>query len=252
MQLISRALGILRVLGESDQPPTLQQLSDQLAIPPASIHRILATLVDEGFVVRDSHRRYSLGRGALALAGDRRNVADVARPLMRQLVAQTGETAFVAEMNGPRAVCTGLMEGTYALRLYVRAGQELPLNASAAARVLLSGYDVRRRTALLHASPIVVYTDRTPVQVEDILQRVDAIEKRGYETCSDELDSGVWAVAAPINVAGQNAAAALASAVPYSRLSVSKKATMVDRLTQAARALSHRLGGNVSEEERPG
>lgn len=245
MQLVRRALAVLTELADADQPPTLQELSDTLAIPPASMHRILATLTEEGFAVRDSHRRYALGRAALSLAGDRRNLADVARPLMRQMVSQTGETVFVAEMAGRRALCTGIMDGTHALRLYVRAGQELPLNASAAARVLLSGFDRRRQAALLHASPIVFYTDRTPVQVEAILQRVDAIRVRGYETCDDELDSDVWAVAAPVNIGGQRAAGAIASAVPAARLTDARKRTLIEQVTRAGQALSQRMGGEV-------
>ena len=246
MQLVRRTLSVLTALAEAGQPSTLQELSDDLGIPPASMHRILSTLCDEDFVVRDTHRRYALGRAALALAGERRTLADVARPLMRQMVAQTGETVFIAEMMGRRAICTGIMDGTHALRLYVRAGQELPLNASAAARVLLSGYDSRRRAALLHASPIVLYTEHTPLQIDNILDRIDSIQRRGYETCDDELDSGVWAVSAPINIDGQLAAAALASAVPLARLTETRKKTLVDQVQRAARALSERMGGVVS------
>lgn len=245
MQIVHRVLKILRALGESDEALTLQQLADELDIPPASMHRLLSTLMDEAFVVRDSSRRYSLGRDALALGGGRRNIADVARPLMRQMVAQTGETVFIAEMRGRRAVCTGLMEGTHALRLYVRAGQELPFNASAAARVLLSGFDARRVTELLRGSPIVVYTDHTLVEQGDIQERIESIQRRGHETCTDELDPGVWAVAAPVHVSGQRAAAALASAVPHSRLKPARKQALIDQVTQAAHALSVRMGGEA-------
>src|SRR5699024_667482 len=89
MQIVQRTLGVLRALGESDEALTLQQLAVALDIPPASMHRLLSSLVDEAFVIRDSSRRYSLGRDALALGGERRNIADVARPLMRQMVAQS-------------------------------------------------------------------------------------------------------------------------------------------------------------------
>lgn len=242
MQLVERTLRTLRLLGASGTSG-MTELASRLDIPLPSMHRLLASMEAEGFVVRTPDRRFALGPEALALAAGRRPLDQVIRPYMEELAAQTGATVFVAELVGERAVCTALVPGTGALRLFVRVGQEIPAHAAASARVLLAGLDDARVRALLGTSP-QAYMPGTPVTPAAVEHHLELIRTCGYDICENELDPGVMAVSVPIH-GKQGIRASLTLAAPATRAD-GRVAEWVQLLLAASAAVDRELGFGAS------
>lgn len=196
---------------------TLQELSDRLGIPVGSMHRLLAVLTEERFVVRSpGDRRYHLGPAARALSATHSS-AQLCEVAQARLVAASRElrqTVFLSELAGGRAVCVAIAEGTRPLRLFVRLGQEMPLHAAAAARTLLAYCDRTEAGALLAGQPLERYTEATPTGVDEVLAHLDLVRARGYDVCEDELDRDVWAVAAPVHGIDGTVRASVTMAAP--------------------------------------
>jgi DNA-binding IclR family transcriptional regulator len=136
MQVVVRALDVLRVLSGEHRGLAMGEISQRVEMPLASTHRILRVLEGERFVTRSSsNKRYFLGPAARELAH-----RDLAResPLVTPHAAvaeasrTTGETVFLSELVGSRVICLALAESGHPLRLFVRVGQEMPLHAAAA------------------------------------------------------------------------------------------------------------------------
>src|SRR3546814_6396622 len=73
---ISRAAAVLRLLGKSNVPLSLQAIARELGLVPSTCLYVLRALVAEEFVAFDADtKRYSLEAGVLTLARDwlRRN-----------------------------------------------------------------------------------------------------------------------------------------------------------------------------------
>jgi IclR family acetate operon transcriptional repressor len=201
MQGLSRALDILRAIGNAQSGLTLRELSTRLHIPVATTHRMLATLCAEGFVVRSPlTRRYSVGPSAFNLTRQNSIAADepdLPEPLRRACVA-SGETIFLTELLDGAAIVVAVADGRQPLRWSVRLGQSLPLHAAPAARVLLLAHPETERAGLLGQAPYERFARNTltgPAGVEAALQRAC---ERGYDAGVDELDDDVFAVAAPV------------------------------------------------------
>jgi len=247
MQLITRALSVLQALSARPDGMGVHDLHEQLDIPLASIHRILATLSDQGYVSRSpSNPRYFLGPATRRLAEQNlgaSGAAQVLAPTIRALAAQTGETVFVTEMHGTEALCIFLVDGTYPLRLFVRLGQSMPLNAAAASRVLLAFMEPEDARSLLESHSLQEFRQATPITVDQVMDRLPRIRSVGFDIADDELDAGIWAVAAPIRTSTGTVIASVTLAGAATRLSSDQvRQTVVDRVLSAAEAVSRELG----------
>ncbi|EQD39070.1 transcriptional regulator, IclR family, partial [mine drainage metagenome] len=226
---------------------TLQELHVALDVPLGSMHRLLAILVTEDFVTRSpANRRYFLGPAARQLAEQNTGGDPVLvrpNPAVLNLARQTGETVFVTELLGGRAVCVALVEGSHPLRLFVRIGQEMPLHAAASARCLLAYLDEALTRSLLAARPLVTFTPDTRTAVDDVLAHLALVRRRGYDICDDELDRGVWAVAAPVFVSTGAVCASITMAGAGDRMRGKEaRLSATTKVVGAAQRMSELLG----------
>jgi DNA-binding IclR family transcriptional regulator len=254
MQVVVRALNVLRVLSGERRGLTMGEIAERLDVPLASMHRVLGVLRDEGFVTRStSNRRYFLGPGAREIGAH-----DVSResPLVTPHAAvvegsrATGETMFLSELVGEAVVCLALAESRHPLRLFVRVGQEMPVHAAASARVLLAGLSSAGARALLERhTPLAHFTDDTPVTVDQVMDHLAVITKQGFDICHSELDDNVWAVAAPVRSSVDEVVASVTLAAPIHRMSTSADRDRAKEVVLAAAArMSADLGWNDAAE----
>ncbi|MDX3107937.1 IclR family transcriptional regulator [Nonomuraea angiospora] len=222
MQVVERALATLRALAPHSEGLSLAELATRLDVPQGSMHRLLAVLEREQFVTRSpSNRRYFLGTAARQLSeinASRHATLVTPHPALTDAGARSGETVFLTELVGDRAVCVALVESQHPLRLFVRIGQDMPLHASAAARVLLAHRDESEAQRLLADRPMTRFTDETPHSVKQVLDHLALVRARGYDVCDEELDPGVWAVSFPVHVSTGRVVASVTLAAPAHRV----------------------------------
>jgi IclR family acetate operon transcriptional repressor len=255
MQVVERALATLRALAPHTGGLTLAELATRLDVPQGSMHRLLAVLEREEFVTRSpSNRRYFLGTAARQLVevNDSRNAVLVTpHPALAEAVERSGETVFLAELVGDRVVCVALVESSHPLRLFVRIGQDLPLHASAAARVLLADREAQEVQRLLPGHPLTPFTQATPSTVEQVLERLTLVQARGYDVCDEELDSHVWAVSAPVHVSTGRVVASVTLAAPAHRVAdAAARERARQTISLAAVSMSQDLGWTGATEVR--
>jgi IclR family acetate operon transcriptional repressor len=248
MQPVVRALKALQGIAAARQGITLQCLSDELAIPIASTHRLLADLLQEQYVVRsEKTRRYFIGPAGRELGGYRgvNATSRIVHPALTLLAAETGETVFITELVGDVALAVSLVESRHPLRLFVRAGQEMPLHAAASARVLLSELPESEARTLLSHSPITPFAPSTPKSIAEVLAHLPMIRSRGYDICEDELDRNVWAIASPVRDASGQIIAATTLAAPAVRVAGEVRTRYIELVVRAARSMTSGRAGEV-------
>ncbi len=120
-------------------------------------------------------------------------------------------------------VCLDLVEAQHTVRLSYERGQVLPINAGAAAEVLLAWADPDEVTSVLEQAPLERFTAKTLTDPAALRARLSRIRKAGIAVSQGELDPHILGVAAPVrNAAGSVCAAvsvaALAARVPRTQL----------------------------------
>src|SRR5262245_41451032 len=220
-----RALDILLLFNEDKLVWTGAEIADEIGVARSTGYRYMQSLVNAGFVeeaaggFRLGPRIFELAR--LARAGTR--LADVAMAPMQSLAAAVGETVLLTRRSGRFVVCLELVEAPHPVRLSYERGHVLPINAGAAAEVLLAWAPPDEVTAVLNAAPLERFTAKTLTDPGQLQNRLAQIRKEGVAVSQGELDEQILGVAAPIHdargrVVAAVSVAALASRVPRNEL----------------------------------
>jgi DNA-binding IclR family transcriptional regulator len=151
---------------------SLSELARDLDINKATIHSMLTTLVDVGWVTRGTEKRYRVGPAIHAMAGralDRRALAvELAADHLRSLAAEFGVTSVLSGLVDDEMIVLAV-EGDPGSRTLAEVGLRLPLELPLGA--LFLAWDDHAADAMLrHDLP----DGPMAARYRDVLQRVRA------------------------------------------------------------------------------
>jgi DNA-binding IclR family transcriptional regulator len=191
--VLDKAIAVIRAVAQG--PRDLSQLQVEVGLPRATTHRLAQALEAHGILRRDARGAFDLGGALIALgrvALDRFPLAELSRPILRELRDTTGESVqlFVREdgsmgrtgVAGRRCVLS--LQSAHGLRWILPEGSLLPLEVGSAGRVL-SG----------------------------------EITSHGWVQSVEEREPGVASVSAPVRDARGEVVAAVSVSGPVERLS---------------------------------
>ena len=243
VQSVDRALtilGILARLGEAG----VTEIAGELGVHKSTAFRLVATLESHGMVEQNEDRgKYRLGVGVLRLAGAttaRLDVVQEARPIVRTLAADTGETVNVAVLSDRSVLYLDQVAGQSALQAHNWVGQHIPLHATSNGKVLLSGLSAAEVDQRLPRLP--AYTPTTVTSRARLRRELAEVREQGYAVAVDELELGLTAIAAPIHNAHGDVIASLSVSGPTFRLGQARVKEVVPVVVDAADEVSRRLG----------
>src|SRR5260370_41941131 len=205
---LDKAWGVLGLRGVAPQGTSKSARLDTAGRPKTTLYRILATLVERGLVRRDQVRRvYRLGFRYLELVRNAYLMPDLvaaASAELRSLRDLTGETSYLAVLDGGAVLSLERCDGAHSQRSAAALGQSKPLHCPGQGKAILSRLptdecDALVRSITLH--PVTPHTipDRRRLQIE-----LGITTARGYAIDDEEIVLGVRCVAAPIvDSAGQ-------------------------------------------------
>ena len=231
-----RALSILEHLASTSEPQSLGDIAKSLDIPKSSLHGLLRTMQNRGWVQPDgSGLRYWIGPHALTvgasyLARDR-FVASTTQ-ILDELSLQLGETVHLGSLDGPDIVYLAKRDARHSLRLVSGIGVRLPAYATALGKVLLSELPpsaVGNHLLL----PLKRLTPHTIVDVDAFAADLEAARSRGYAIDEQESTEGVRCFAVALGSTGPRTHA-ISCSVPLARLDSEFQAHVVSSLRQAA------------------
>lgn len=243
VQSVDRAITVLELLA---QHGTLgvTAAAKELGVHKSTASRLIAALERRGLVEQVEERgQYRIGVGILRLAGAtsaRLDLVQQARPVCRELAADTGDTVNLVTLDGSSALYIDQITGTATLSNYDWVGQRIPLHATSNGKVLLCELpegEVRRLLADLPA-----YTERTIVSARELAAELAQVRAQGYAIARDELDVGLTAIAAPVRNAHGEIVASISVSGPTFRMNGAHLAELEPVVRQAAGAVSARLG----------
>ena len=201
----TQTLALLRALADRG-PSTAAALARTVGAPRSTTYHLLSVLRDEGFVVHlADRRRWSLGPmaftvGQAYLRHDPRE--ELARPILRALADETGETAHLGVLQGAEVLY--LLKELPAKRLsaptlITEVGVRLPAATTASGRCMLAQLPHDQVRALMSAqTAFVSRTGKGPRSLA-ALRRVLADERRaGYSMEDGEVMSGYASVAVAV------------------------------------------------------
>jgi DNA-binding IclR family transcriptional regulator len=151
---VDRALKLLSILADSEEPVSLMDGSREAGLPPTTASRLLRSLESSGFASRDREGRYLVGSRFLKIAATALN----SRPYLRAgrlhlelLSAETGESAYIGVADESRqcVIYVQHVASPRAIRHWDGLGRVVPIKGTAigaalTGRVGPKGYAVKR------------------------------------------------------------------------------------------------------------
>lgn len=244
-----RTLDVLEALAAG--PRTFGALARFLDIPKSSLHGLVATLRERGWVEQGPDGTVLLGLQALQVGTaylDADESVSATAGLLDQLAAATGETVQLARLDGPEVVYLAKRDSTHPVRLISAIGARLPAHATALGKALLATREPAEVRRLLRP-PLPALTTSTITDVDRLSDELQKTRRRGYAVDREEATEGLCcvAIAAP---GGQPALDAISVSIPTFRLSAQRRRHVVAALLGARDAWSTRCAGRPVARDR--
>jgi IclR family transcriptional regulator, pca regulon regulatory protein len=200
VEALARGLDILAAFGPEHRSMSLTEVADAAGLARPTARRLLLTLTELGFV-RSGDGTFELTPKVLNLGMayvSSLGLWNIARPHMEALVARTGESSSMAQLDGSDIVYVARVSVPKLIALRVEIGTHFPAVQTSQGKVLLAALPPDQVAAALaqpSRSGLPPYIGRSPEQLRDELAEVRA---RGCALADEELAPGVRSVAVPV------------------------------------------------------
>lgn len=240
-----RALEILDHLAQTG-PAAFSRLEADLGYPRSSLHGLVATLIELGWIELDpSTRTYSVGiraweagRGYLRA----RSLVERARPYMENVRDELDETVQLAVLDGRDVVYLARLDGSQRLVTSYSVGGRVGAHASAGGKALLSLLPDEEIARSFGTASLERYTPGTITTVKRLRAELAETRRRGHAIDEEEYTVGVRCVGVPVVDHEGRPAAALSVSVPTVRFGSAEQKRALAVLVANAQLLSRALG----------
>ncbi len=218
---LDRALAILKVLA-SGEGMSLTELAEAARQAPATVYRVLSTFAAHGMVeFQPAQQLWAVGPEAFRIGSAflvRTNLVEQARGVMRELMAETGETANLAIADGPQVVFLSQVETHEPIRAFFRPGARGPIHASGIGKALLAFAPPERLDRLVRDMRLTAFTPRTLIGWDALHAELARIRARGWAMDDEEHTTGMRCIAAPVFNEHREAIAGVSVSGPTGRV----------------------------------
>lgn len=201
VRALERALLLMGIIADADSL-SLTELSQRAGMPASTAHRLLVTLQNFGYLeFREDTQQWSVGVEAFRIGGSfarRIKVVDAGRPMLRDLMEQTGETANMAIADDGDVVFVSQVETHEPIRAFHRPGTRAHMHASGIGKALLAHFDPPALDRWMRTKGLVAYTDNTISDPETLRHEMEATRARGWAIDNEERTLGMRCVAAAV------------------------------------------------------
>ena len=239
IQAVDRALRLLTVIAEAAHPPNGPELARRAGVNRSTAWRLLATLEHHDLVNRDQATgRYTVGFGAarIASAVDHGGLVRRARPIVRWLLAKTGEVSTLTVARGRSLVTVDEAIGDQIVSVRW-IGSHNPLTISSVGKLLLASLPADELEALL-AEPVERRTPHTITDPDVLRAVIDEVRQTGVGTSIGEWEIGLNGFSAAARDGAGRPLAYLSVVGPEFRLPASRVDEVGPLLLEAAARLS--------------
>lgn len=247
VQSLDRSLHILKVLAEGEGL-SLTELAEAADQSPATVYRVLSTFQLHGFVELDEPRQlWFVGAEAFRIGSaflGRTSLVERGRPVLRELMVATGETANLAIADGGQVVFVSQVETPLPIRAFFRPGTRSAIHASGIGKALMAHFPPERVAAIL-AAGLPALSPRTITDPGALRAALAAIRARGWAADDEEHTEGMRCIAAAIFNEHGEPVAGLSISGPAARVTADRDAELGAVVHAAAARVTAAIGGNA-------
>lgn len=247
VQSLTRALTILTELAASERGLNLSETAARSGLAISTTHRLLNTLHQKNFVhFNQDEGIWTIGPQSFIVGNaflHTRDLSQIARPIMRELMENTGETINLAVEDQGEAIYMAQIESFMTMRAITKPGGRAPMHASGVGKSLLANMSEEAVNRILMRHGMPKLTEKTLVEPEKLKRQLTDIRKKGYAVDDEENAVGLRCIAAVICDETGQAVGAISLSGPAVRVRKDMTADLGEAVKKAARCITAGLGG---------
>jgi len=243
---VKKAFQIMEELDKSGELG-IGDLSERLLMDKATVHRLVNTIKDAGYVSQNpENKKYSNSLKLLAMGNrvmGKSGIKHVARPFLEELSEKTGETINLGICIDNKIVYLDKLESSSTIKVDLGIGVSVPIFCSGMGKAILAFTPEEEREELLKGVSFERFTEHSIVDKSMLLKELESIRKDGYSMDDEEYIEGLICFGAPVFDFNGRPAAAVSISCPKYRYNREKHLQLYTRLvTDAAQRISAMMG----------
>lgn len=240
-QAALRAIRLLKLFTAETPELQLAEVSSLSRLNKTTTHRLLQALLSEELVDRNPGTgAYRLGPGMMALGVQALSSNDLrlrARPLLKRLADETGETATLEVPIDDTMLILDEVTSRHFLGASGNVGTRWPIHATSTGKALIA-FDQNGPNRL--ADELPTFTRNTITEFDILEKELGDIRRRGFAEVVDELEDGLSGVGAVVRGGMGEVLGALSICGPSQRMSEARRSQLGATLCTAATRLQPR------------
>ncbi len=241
IQVIDRAAALLEAIARYPEPVSLKVLSADTGLHTSTAHRILASLIANGFLERNASGHYRLGLRLLQLGARLHGNIDlraIALPVMEGLRDKLGESVNLTIREGDEVVYVEKATPNRMMHVQQLIGSRAPLHVTAVGKMMLGAGGASACEAYARRTNLPAYTRNTINALPRLIDESDRAIRQGFAFDNEEAEIGVGCIGVLVYDHSGNAAAGLSVSAPFER----RRDEWIDEVIAAGGEISRLLG----------
>lgn len=245
IQSIVRATEILEILSKSNKKYSLAQIREYTNLPSSTIHRILQTLCNKNYVVKDEETHlYYLGPALIPLgmkASSNIEIKNIAPPILNELTEETKEDSHLIIRSGYKGLFLEKVEGSHPLKIVDKYGPEVDLHCGAIRKVLLA-YQSEEFIDEYISRGLEKYSESTIINPNELRKNLQEIREEGAISSVGEYIKDAIGIGAPVRNEKGEVIASIGIIAPVSRIKEADINKYKEIIKKYANKISTKLG----------
>ena len=245
---VARTVRLMKQLAETEGTATISSLSEQTALPPSTVHRLLDLLAGEGMVERDPSRpHYRVGAEFFrmaALVSRQMPIGRLALPIMLQAVASHDEACYLCLFmpSAGKMIFAEAAEPSHLLSYRIPQNRPLSLLWGASGRSILAHVPEDEAMQLLKTERASGGSDLKLPAWTGLRADLAAIRERGYAVSHGQRIKGAVGIFAPVFDVNRKVVGGLGFTIPELRFDPKREPSLSRAVMLSASRLSQALG----------
>lgn len=245
VQVLRRTMRLLECFSRAKPEIGLLELSQALDLPKSTVHRLLVTLQQDGYIVQNPETlRYGLSVKVLRLADavvHKLSLEQAAAAALERLACETACDAHIAVLDRSQGEVVYLKTVSPMLPL-VTVGTRAAVHSSALGKVLVAHVSKAVLRQILETRGMPASTHNTITDSATFAKELESVRRLGYAVDNEELKPGWSCVAAPVQDYSGDVLAAISLSGPSYMFASGRASAVAHLLCQAANEVSREIG----------
>lgn len=243
---IDKAMQVLTAFSPDRPELAVSELAERLQMHKSVVSRIATSLRNWGMLEQNPVTgRLRVGPAAFRIGSlfshHRNRLADMAGPLLADLVHHTGHSVHLSVLDGLRVLVIATVESPSSLRVIMRVGDERHLHTTAAGKLFLALSGSELMEAAFRATGFPALTAQTITTREEMERGFARIRRERIASNRGENTLGAGAIAAPVVTRAGEIIAAVSTVFPLNVVDGTHRAAIERHTRACAEALSAKV-----------